>query len=65
MEEDDEEDDQETVAGGGANNSATKGRVTAQSRRDSQAMDVESRKSSSFKRRSMVGGSSPGSPAVQ
>ena len=56
MEEDDEEDDQETVGGGG--HSGTKpGRITAQSRRDSQIQDGESRKSASFKR-----GSLPGSP---
>ena len=59
MEEDDEEDDQETVAGGGGGSGAKHGRVTAQSRRDSQALD-KSRKSASFKR-----GSLPGSPTVQ
>ena len=58
MEEDDEEDDQETVGGGG-HSGAKPGRITNQSRRDSQIQDGESRKSASFKR-----GSLPGSPTA-
>ena len=65
MEEDDEEDDQETVGGGDHNSTTKKGRVTGTSRRGSQIIDGESRKSSSFKRKSVMGGSLPGSPTIQ